>query len=203
MTLVLDQQNSGATNDGWYIRESSSQLAGGQSFAPSVTADIGRIIFKLYRDTTLTGATAVVKLYSNSGGVPNTVLATSTTSYDISTLPTTRPNAIEVSFDFAAGTSMTSGTTYWAIVDGTWGPTSTGLGMDQMSGDTFGTGEFRYYNGSNWVTRGAGYDSYFKEYYQAASGPANLKTVNGLAKASIKTIDGLAIASVKTYNGLA
>lgn len=36
-----------------------------------------------------------------------------------------------------------------------------------------------------------------------ASGPANLKTWNGLAKASIKTINGLAIASVKTFNGLA
>jgi hypothetical protein len=36
----------------------------------------------------------------------------------------------------------------------------------------------------------------------AASGPANLKTVNGLAKASVKTVNGLAIASVKTVNGL-
>lgn len=36
-----------------------------------------------------------------------------------------------------------------------------------------------------------------------AVGPANLKTVNGLAKASVKTIDGLAIASVKSWNGLA
>ncbi|MEQ1646118.1 MAG: hypothetical protein ABL959_21885 [Pyrinomonadaceae bacterium] len=40
-------------------------------------------------------------------------------------------------------------------------------------------------------------------YTPLASGPANLKTVNGLAKASVKTIDGVAIASVKTVNGLA
>lgn len=40
-------------------------------------------------------------------------------------------------------------------------------------------------------------------YYTAgASGPANLKTFNGLAKASVKTINGVAIASVKTMNGL-
>ena len=38
--------------------------------------------------------------------------------------------------------------------------------------------------------------------YVAATGPANLKTVNGLAKASVKTLEGLAIASTKTYNGL-
>ena len=35
------------------------------------------------------------------------------------------------------------------------------------------------------------------------SGPANVKTWNGLATASVKTINGLAIASVKTKNGLA
>lgn len=35
------------------------------------------------------------------------------------------------------------------------------------------------------------------------TGPANLKTVNDLAKASVKTINGLAIASVKTKNDLA
>lgn len=35
-----------------------------------------------------------------------------------------------------------------------------------------------------------------------ASGPANVKTWDGLALASVKTIDGLAIASVKTIDGL-
>ncbi|MBP9715204.1 MAG: hypothetical protein KBD52_01820 [Candidatus Pacebacteria bacterium] len=40
-------------------------------------------------------------------------------------------------------------------------------------------------------------------YYTAgASGPANVKTFNGLATTSIKTINGVAIASVKTINGL-
>ena len=33
-------------------------------------------------------------------------------------------------------------------------------------------------------------------------GPANVKTVDGLAIASVKTVNGLAIASVKTINGL-
>lgn len=34
------------------------------------------------------------------------------------------------------------------------------------------------------------------------TGPANVKTVNGLAIASVKTVDELAIASVKTWDGL-
>lgn len=36
----------------------------------------------------------------------------------------------------------------------------------------------------------------------APEGPANVKTINGLAKASVKTYNGLAIASIKTFNGL-
>lgn len=40
-------------------------------------------------------------------------------------------------------------------------------------------------------------------YYTDQSGPANLKTWNGIPKASVKTINGVAIASVKTWNGVA
>jgi len=39
-------------------------------------------------------------------------------------------------------------------------------------------------------------------YTETASGPANLKSINGLAKASIKSRNGLAIASIKSINGL-
>lgn len=38
---------------------------------------------------------------------------------------------------------------------------------------------------------------------KAASGPASLKSWDGLAKASVKSIDGLAIASIKEVDGLA
>lgn len=40
-------------------------------------------------------------------------------------------------------------------------------------------------------------------YTEAASGPAYVKTVNGLAKASVKSVNGLLIASVKSIDGLA
>lgn len=40
-------------------------------------------------------------------------------------------------------------------------------------------------------------------FAEAPSNLANLKTLDGIAKANIKTIDGIAIANVKTYNGIA
>lgn len=36
----------------------------------------------------------------------------------------------------------------------------------------------------------------------SSTGPANMKTWDGLATASVKTIDGLALVNVKTWNGL-
>jgi len=40
------------------------------------------------------------------------------------------------------------------------------------------------------------------QHSDAPAGPANLKSINGLAKASIKSRNGLAIASIKSINGL-
>lgn len=40
------------------------------------------------------------------------------------------------------------------------------------------------------------------EVLEGASGPANVKTIVGLAKASVKTKNGLVIGSIKTVNGL-
>lgn len=58
-----------------------------------------------------------------------------------------------------------------------------------------------YTNGYSYPTPGA-YAYSLIEIRQTSLGPANLKTINGLAEASIKTVNGLASASVKTFNGL-
>jgi hypothetical protein len=47
------------------------------------------------------------------------------------------------------------------------------------------------------------YNSGNGNQYPFVSGPANLKSFNGLAKSSIKSINGLAIASIKSVNSLA
>lgn len=56
--------------------------------------------------------------------------------------------------------------------------------------------------------KGIGNGTLEGEYYYGENlkpgqfGPANVKTIDGLATASVKTVDGLAIANVKTINGL-
>lgn len=43
---------------------------------------------------------------------------------------------------------------------------------------------------------------YLRVEYTTPSGPANLKTLDGIAKASVKTINGIALASLKSYDGI-
>lgn len=59
------------------------------------------------------------------------------------------------------------------------------------------------YRSSNYATDPTMRPQLYITYTVPVSGPANLKTANGLAKASVKVVNGLAIASVKTWNGLA
>lgn len=55
-----------------------------------------------------------------------------------------------------------------------------------------------------WTAAGnAGYAAGVLSLAPTASGPANVKTFDGLVAASVKTVNGLAVASVKTVNGLA
>lgn len=111
---------------------------------------------------------------------------------------TTGENSIALS----SGAQITSGNTYWVYVRftsdssnfatlqydttknnyHTWRPTASNIDPD-----------------NDWFTN----DMKMVIDGTLASGPALVKTFNGLATASVKTVNGLAIASVKTKNGLA
>ncbi len=198
---TLDQQQT-TSNDGQVIRASSSALGLGQSFVPSVTADIYSIKAKPYKDTAISG-NIWIELWSDSAGSPGTKLATSTTTFNVSTFSTGENpgTAVEREFVFAAGNSLTSGTTYWFVINGDWA-LSNSIYAAQAGSNPYASGTTKQDNSVTWTER-ATYDCYFREYYAAAAGPANIKTVDGLVIASVKTINGLAIASVKNVNGLA
>ena len=59
--------------------------------------------------------------------------------------------------------------------------------------------------GEDYGVRGVGYWDFIKvrvTYTEGASGPANLTSYNGVAKASITSINGITIANVTTLNGI-
>lgn len=109
--------------------------------------------------------------------------------------------------------TITTGTGGWLVMGGTGNdPMAAGTGFTARntqnsfqvaigdSNDTLtpGSNTISLTNASN-----NGISSVAVELIPPASGLANLKTWNGVAKANIKTINGVAIASVKTYNGVA
>lgn len=100
------------------------------------------------------------------------------------------------------GTALTASTTYYLWFARTTASTvypqfqykSTGASLTQYRATAINADPT-----TSWFTG----DINFNLTGNEVAGPANLKTVDGLAKASVKTINGLAIASVKTVNGLA
>lgn len=92
--------------------------------------------------------------------------------------------------------SITSGTSVksYKIKNKNWG--IVGYITNAVTGSTDFTSVFTGGTGTHWSS------SYAFATKNAVSGPANVKTINGLAKASVKTVNGLAIGSIKSINGL-
>jgi hypothetical protein len=118
------------------------------------------------------------------------------TNLDFASIPASG-TSVEWVFN-ASGIAAISKTSYSAF------------GLRDAIGDVTGSGISGSASGNvnewyirNTATAGTASDPYLSVTYSTVSGPANLKTWNGLAKASVKTMNGLAIASVKTWNGLA
>jgi hypothetical protein len=102
-----------------------------------------------------------------------------------------------------------SDATYWGTSDGdiTLGSSSDVWGSAELTPDYVNSDEFGFSMAC--INKNANLQTAYVDVvtititYTEASGPALLKSVNGLVKASVKTVSGLAIASVKTWDGLA
>lgn len=100
--------------------------------------------------------------------------------------------------------TLLPGVTYWLVID-----TAT-QGTDDTNYFQWGMGNTSLlYPSSLYKYNGVfltetGWNLYFRvSGTEAPVGPANVKTVDQLAKASVKTVAGLAMGSIKTIDGLA
>lgn len=201
-------------------------IAGMTDTAPSVKYNN---VSMTHQDTVLDGSTGiyVFTLANPSTGANNVVMtagansryagnSVSLTGATLGTISKSGPSgASNPSF-----TAVTSSTGSGFVVDGLKGrdgaSSSAGAGQTRYSiQEYFNSGSnaclnasYEAFSSGNDVTMSwtHGLDTWIwigVELKEPIVGPANLKSINGLAKASIKNINGLAIASVKNINGLA
>lgn len=136
----------------------------GQSFTPDVTGDIHSWVMYLAAVGTPVDALRI-KIYTNSAGAPNTLLATSSNTID--------PSGAAYGyckFDFAAGTSLTSSTKYWAVLERTGSTSTTNYwNFYRSSASGYAGGEAIKHDGSSW---GADTGDWYFQYNIRSAGAA-------------------------------
>jgi len=158
-----------------------------------------------YTNSSGNGARAVVMSYTGANGFGATNTQQTTSTPQTLSVTTTQDNSWLVGFTGAnvafSGTNYTAGTsTTLRGTVGAGGRINCG-GYDSNAAKS-PTGSYSLSSAGNSGFNNVQSVVELKEG-SPVSGPTNLKTLNGIAKANIKTINGIAIANVKTYNGIA
>jgi hypothetical protein len=180
-------------------------------FVPSVTKYISRFDFYCKQIGSALTKNCYVKLYSDSSGLPGTLLATSDLlimDYSYNYAPASIYGYVSFWFTGTNKVSLTSGSTYYASLTGDYDVSaSNAIKNCQKLNGTYTHGGVILLTSGTW-TEYATYMSAFREYYDTnktggASGPANVKKMSTVAIASVKKVDSIAIASVKKIAGIA
>lgn len=161
-------------------------------------ATIQSAYFRFTANTTISAGTVNIDIYGNDVDDATTF---TTTNGDISTRTRTTATVVFTVGACAPNTIYSTGdvkTIIQEIVDrGGWASGNDMAFMFIAPNNTTTYATYVSYNGQPFSS------AMLHIEYTTSSGPAGLKTWDGLAKISVKTIEGLAIASVKTINGLA
>lgn len=146
------------SNDYGDIGKDSGQPKLAQAFQVSKNGTLGIISMQLYKENAPTD-NLVCKIYSDSGGVPNTLLATSDNTINGAKLTTT-PQKIDFTF-YTSDPSVSTGTTYWAVIERSGAVDATNYYHVRVykhaSTNYYANGDMYKYDGANWVVFASGY----------------------------------------------
>jgi hypothetical protein len=164
MADVLDQSYTNDDNN-WVLRAASGANEElGVEFVPTINAKLSQVIFKLYENGTVASCNVFVKLYSDSGGLPGTLMATSD-SLDPSAWGST-PGEKTFTFSGANKVNIYKGRTYHLAVGGDYTASDTNyVGFRNDVSGSYTPSGTETYNGVSWSDPEATTDPYFKEYY--------------------------------------
>jgi hypothetical protein len=128
-----------------------------QSFIAVVTGTITKISIpvKLFLGTS---GTLKLKIYNSSAGAPNTVVYTAT--------PITLTNTSYQTTEIAVNYAITSGSTYWIVIEDPFVPGSFEIGIGYNTAGGYASGAIRYQKSSTTPTwESAGYSSADMMFY--------------------------------------
>jgi hypothetical protein len=162
-TTTLDQQQTNTGNFNTVRYTSVLNVKVGQSFVPSVTAEICYVTFNNKRIGSPSG-NVWAEIYSDDGdGLPNALLATS----DSRNVTAISGTATDYNWNFTGinKIQLTSGTMYHVVLSGDWSYSTTdGIQIATTSeSNNYANGTHVYY-ATSWAIY-ANDDMYFKTYY--------------------------------------
>lgn len=163
MADVLDQSQTNSGNLNTIRFNATTNVKVGQSFVPSVTAELSKMTFKNKRIGSPSGSVWAELYDDNGSGLPNTQLATSDTR-NVTTISTSETDYDWV-FSGANRVELSSGTKYHVVMSGDWSfSTSNGIQIATTSAsDDYASGDHIYYT-TSWNAYTPD-DMYFKSYY--------------------------------------
>lgn len=187
MTSIVDYYNGSAN----FTNNISGAFYTAQSFTASKNYDLYSV--KIRMSTLGSPGTITMQIKSSLTG---SALRTATINGDSDLEDAYRE------FVMPTKLSLTADSVYYIVCFMSGGGSSNNFRWNFANTNAYAGGAKYTSNnyGSSW-TIASNQDHAF-ETYEEISGPANLKSINGLVKASVKSVDGLVIGSIKNINGL-
>jgi len=161
---TLDQSNEAASTQGAFGYDAGTTYLT-QSFTAAQSGLLTKFSRNFQKFNSPTG-TVYAYVYSDNGsGEPDTLLATSTTELDASTISAVTPTWYEFIFYPSDATYCDSGTVYHQVIYNSQTPDATNyIHVRHSTSSAYANGKWGYGNGSSW-TMSATHDEHFKEYY--------------------------------------
>lgn len=197
MAITTDQSQNPTITHNINIGDSSGFKACIR-WSCGTTAKLYSVASKFYKAGTGIQDDLIYTIQTDSSGVPSgTVLETITVPK--ATVNAWSPNDVFHEIMSAKTLSVTSGTTYWLVVDCAARDASNFVYFRYNVGTATGWDGVRDYSSGAWQTGGYG-DTQAPNIIKVFT--SDIKSLNGLAIASVKSANGLAKASAWSKNGL-
>ena len=160
---TLDQSSTTPPDIPYYLNHNHEPA---QTFTAGTTADIGKVIVKLYKNGNPSG-NVWLEIWADGTTAPDTKIATSG-SIDVSTI-TPDTGGSDYSFFFDSGTTLNNGSKYWIIADVDYGYSETDFVGNRLKNEGTYAGGNTFYFDTIWIP--TVWDFYFLEYTQPEPTP--------------------------------